>query len=141
MAYLSETQKNELLRELQLNDGGFNTTSIAADIMEKGVDSHHLMFTDVSNQQVAIKLSDEVFIYSEQRSWPYDGVTDDEKDTGDYFAETMDFNEYRSEIEQLRAVSGYYDTIDEVKELYGDDWKQIILECDFEKIEVFYKYY
>ena len=36
------------------------------DIKEKGALSEYLSFTDVDNQQVCIKLSEDVYIYSQQ---------------------------------------------------------------------------
>ncbi len=31
------------------------------------------------------------------------------------------------------AISGYYKDLDEVKQIYGDDWEQIVAECEFEQ--------
>ncbi len=38
-----------------------------------------------------------------------------------------------SEKEMEEAISGYYDSLEEVKLLYGRDWDQIVAECNFEK--------
>ena len=55
--------------------------------------------------------------------------------TGGYRLEEIDVNikDYENELEDV--INGYYDSVDIVKETYGDDWKQIIAEIIAEKTE------
>lgn len=130
--FLGETQKNELLFELNLNSCSFNVKAIMDDIKEKGALSEYLSFTDVDNQQVCIKLSEDVYIYSQQTYIGYSYYTDNKKDVGVYYTETYDLRNYNEEeIEDL--ISGYYDSLENLKEEVPDNWKQIALECIFEE--------
>lgn len=102
------------------------------DIKEKGALSEYLSFTDVDNQQVCIKLSEDVYIYSQQTYIGYSYYTDNKKDVGVYYTETYDLRNYNEEeIEDL--ISGYYDSLENLKEEVPDNWKQIALECIFEE--------
>jgi hypothetical protein len=44
----------------------------------------------------------------------------------------MDFDDY-NEDDLEKGVKSYYKNLDEVKSIYGNDWKQIVLECIFEQ--------
>ena len=78
------------------------------------------LFIDPATEQVGIKLDDERWLYSEI-------------DSDGYRATIMDFADY-TEKDLENGISGYYANLEEVKEAYGDDWKQIVLECLFEQM-------
>ena len=127
--YLSQTQKNELLGELQYLY--IDTKEIELDIEKNGVNAECLDFTDVDNQQVCIKISDDVYIYSQQNKMFYDWYTDDKRDVGEYKTDTIILEEHTTEeIENM--ISGFYDSLDDLKAENGEKWKQIACECIFE---------
>lgn len=130
--FLGETQKNELLLELNLNSSKFNVKKIMDDVKEKGALSEYLSFTDVDNQQVCIELSENVYIYSQQTYIGYSYYTDNKKDVGEYYTETYDLEDLSKESLE-EGISGFYDSLDELKKESPDNWKQIALECIFEE--------
>lgn len=86
----------------------------------------NLKFTDLDTEQLAIKISEDIWLYSEY----------DENNillAEPYRTEFMYFDDFSTTEFQEDAISGYYGSIDEVKEIYGNDWKQILLECAFEQ--------
>lgn len=86
------------------------------------------MATDPDTEQFAVKLSDDKFLYSE-----YDGYycEVERKNIRSYKSEIMDMS--RFDVKDMQdAIFGYYGSLEEVKEIYGSDWKQIVLECAFE---------
>lgn len=127
--YLSQTQKNELLDELRYLY--IDTKEIESDIEKNGAEAECLDFTDVDNQQVCIKISDDVYIYSQQNKMFYDWYTDDKRDVGEYKTDTIILEEHTTEeIESM--ISGFYDSLDDLKTENGEKWKQIVCECIFE---------
>ncbi|MCT7648936.1 hypothetical protein [Aliarcobacter butzleri] len=130
--FLGETQKNELLLELNLNSSKFNVKKIMDDVKEKGALSEYLSFTDVDNQQVCIELSENVYIYSQQTLPGYDWNTDNERDVKSYYTETYNFEDFSEKLIGP-AISGFYSSLDELKQLVPNNWKQIALECIFEE--------
>ena len=127
--YLSQTQKNELLDELQYLY--IDTKEIELDIEKNGVNAECLDFTDVDNQQVCIKISDGVYVYSQQDKMFYNWNTDNEKDVKEYKTDTIILEEHTTEeIESM--ISGFYDSLDDLKAENGEKWKQIVCECIFE---------
>lgn len=127
--YLSQTQKNELLDELRYLC--VDTKEIKLDIEKNGVNAECLDFTDVDNQQVCIKISDDVYIYSQQNKMFYDWYTDDKRDVKEYKTDTIILEEHTTEeIESM--ISGFYDSLDDLKAENGEKWKQIACECIFE---------
>lgn len=142
--FLGETQKQEILRELNLlslisgeypvlsNDYYPNIDSIIADIEENGVESKYILLTDVDNQQIAIKVTDDIWIYSEQDCFEYSCHKHNDIDVEEYITEKINFKDYTLE-EIENAVKGYESSLEAHKKIYGDDWKQIALECIFEQ--------
>lgn len=55
-----------------------------------------------------------------------------ETSAGSFYTETIRVDTM-TEQEMKDAISGYYPSIDNVKEIYGDNWEQIIAECAFEQ--------
>ena len=62
----------------------------------------------------------------------YDWNEDNERDVEDYFTETYNLSELSDE-EINEGVMGFYDSLDALKEMTPDDWKQIAAECIFEE--------
>jgi len=81
-------------------------------------------YTDIDTEQVGIKLSDDVWLYSEK---------DEDNSQEPYRTEFMFWSDFNTKDAQTDAISGYYSSIEEVKKIYGDEWKQIVLECAFEQ--------
>lgn len=131
--FLGNTQKKELLKELNFNLHKFNNVrDIIEDLREKGGDSEYLSCTDEDNQQICIVLSDDVYIYSQQTAMFYDYSEDNEKDVEDYYTETYDLTEL-SDNEIDNGVVGFYGSLDALKKEIPDNWKQIAIECIFEE--------
>ena len=131
--FLGKTQLDELLTELNLNLHKFdNVKDIIEDLKEKGGDSKYLSGTDPDNQQICIEINEDVYIYSQQTAMFYDYNEDNERDVEDYFTETYNLSELSDE-EINEGVMGFYDSLDALKEMTPDDWKQIAAECIFEE--------
>lgn len=130
--FLGNTQLKELLVELNLNLHKFdNVKDIIEDLKRKGPNSGYLSFTDLDNQQVCIKLSEDTFIYSQQTAFTYDWNEDNDRDVEDYFTETYDLTELSLD-EINEGISGFYSSLDVLKKEVPDNWKQIAAECIFE---------
>lgn len=129
--FLGNTQKKELAKELKLA----LREDLVFDIEKNGVNSSLLDFTDVDNQQICIKLNEDKFIYSQQTKFFYDWFRDNDIDVKDYYTDTIDLS-ILSEKEIRSEISGFYGSIEEVKEIYGDSYKQILAECIFETIAI-----
>jgi hypothetical protein len=98
--------------------------------------------TDGSNLQYGREISNFKFSFLEfdRDSYPieFEELCDhsldiDLKDVEDHkwIDDTIDLTALsKKEVED--AISGYYDSLDEVKEQYGDDWRWIVAECVFE---------
>lgn len=98
--------------------------------------------TDPDTFQYCQQLSDTSFRYKEFNRVRYvDDYSQIRKngagyndmfDTGKYWIEEDIVFECLTENEIKNAISGYHDSLDELKEQYGDDWVQIVCECVFE---------
>ena len=92
---------------------------------------HSLKFVDYDSEQVCIQFSDDVWLYSQL---DYDSsIIGPDRDESDYRTEFMDWNNFESEDLMELAIESYYESVEEVKSIYKDDWRQIIMECSFEK--------
>lgn len=131
--FLGNTQLKELLIELKLNLHKYNNVeNIIEDLKRNGPNSKHLSYTDLDNQQVCIKLSEDTFIYSQQTAMFYDWSKDNDRDVEDYFTEIYDLTELSLD-EINEGISGFYDSLDALKKDVPDNWKQIAAECIFEE--------
>lgn len=135
--FLSNTQKEQIIRELnicsRLVEYKEKIEDIIKDVKENGIQSKYIESTDSSCQQVAIKINDDLYIYSEQKNINYSWEKHIDIDVKNYRTETMDFNDYNLD-EIPNRVSSYAGLLDEHIEAYGDDWKQIALEYIFEQV-------
>ncbi len=98
--------------------------------------------TDPDNFQFGKELSDNKFRFVEiDRSTLFD-LFDSERlhdidsteliEYGDWFDEVIDLEGY-TELDIDRIISGYYDSVEAMKEIYGEPlYKFIIAECIFE---------
>ena len=135
--FLGKTQKEEIIALLDALLMGSNKhkhlNEIANDIEQKRAESDFLLQTDIDNQQVVIKVTDDIWIYSQQNSFRYDWSKHNDLDVEEYKTEIMDFNLLTlEEIED--DVCCYEDSLKKHKEIYGKDWKMIALECVFEQM-------
>ena len=131
--FLGNTQLKDLLLELNLNLHKFdNVKDIIEDLKEKGGYSKYLSMTDQDNQQICIKINEDVYIYSQQTAIFYDWNVDNERDVGNYFTETYNLSELSDE-EINNSVAGFYGSLDALKKEVPDNWKQIAAECIFEE--------
>jgi len=98
--------------------------------------------TDGSNLQYGRKISDNVFAFLEfsRDDYPKEFIETCEHsldidlngiEDHKWINDTIDLTKL-SDKEVADAISGYYDSIVEIKEEYGDDSKWIIAECVFE---------
>ena len=133
--FLGDTQKQQILDELKLlqtTNKYAQINDVITDIENKGVQSKYILLTDPDNQQIAVKVSDDIWIYSEQDSIDYSWEENNDIDIEDYETQILSFHNFKSE-ELEEAVAGYEDSLDSLKSIYGTGWKQIALECVFEQ--------
>jgi len=115
MFEISEEQKESILDELK----GSGYASFENPLK-------HVSFTDDSCDQLNIELAENVYLFS-QATFLLEGKK------YNYYSEILDFDDFQDTKEQQKAIDGFYDSIEEVKEIYGDDWKFIVMECAFEQ--------
>ncbi|WP_152184422.1 hypothetical protein [Sulfurimonas indica] len=128
--FLGKTQKEEIIMELKII-GDEASVGTIEEIEKYGVDAECLLFTDVDNQQVAIKITEDIWIYSQQDKFFYDWHEDSERDAREYKTETINLADYSvSEVEN--NVKYFYDSLEKMKKECKQDWKQIACECIFE---------
>lgn len=84
--------------------------------------------TDDSCKQLNIKLAEDVYLFSQETTKFVLGET-----KSSYYSVILDFEDFKDAKEQKKAIDGFYDSIEQVKEYYGDDWKFIVMECAFEQ--------
>lgn len=82
--------------------------------------------TDYDNNQYGRQISEKVFEFKEKNR----GLSDYEED--EFIEMTINLDHYTNEqIEN--HISAYYGSLEELKEIYGDDSNWIIAECIFEQ--------
>ena len=125
--FLGKTQKEEIIFELRAN----LRDDLVEEINKNGVKSTILDFTDPDNQQICIKLNEDTYIYSQQNKLFYDYYEDNNTDVKEYYTETINLFIFSSE-EIKNGINAFYNSIDKVQEIYGEDYKRILAECIFE---------
>lgn len=97
--------------------------------------------TDPDNHQYCRKINDHCYGYKEFNRFSFPPEYLDKNSltieglfyNDEYWIEdTIDMNGY-SEEEIQKHISAYYKDLDELKSIYGDNWKQIVCECIFEQ--------
>lgn len=81
--------------------------------------------TDPDNKQFGKKLSDGHYLFKEL-----------DPNAAEYEDRWIEFDILISHYDEEKVnnhISSYYKSIDEVKELYGEDWEWIVAECIFEQ--------
>lgn len=82
--------------------------------------------TDDSCDQLNVELAEDVYLFS-QATFLFEG------EKSNYHSEILDFKDFEDSKIQKDAINGFYDSVEQVKEYYGDDWKLIVMECAFEQ--------
>ena len=82
--------------------------------------------TDIDNQQYGRQLSETIFEFKEVNR-ELDGY-----DEGEEIQILINLDDYSDEEKEDR-VSCYYDCVEEIKAIYGEDADWIIAECIFEQ--------
>ena len=132
MQEINRKQIDEITDELNsLLTYNKNIQVIINDILKNNINSQYLSVTDPDMAQVGIKITDDIWLYSQSDDYIVDGESIISEDY-DYDTDLMDFTQYSDEDIQ-NSVSGYNKDIDDVKKNYGHDWKQVALECAFEQ--------
>ena len=119
--------EEEIIFELRAN----LRDDLVEEINKNGVKSTILDFTDPDNQQICIKLNEDTYIYSQQNKLFYDYYEDNNTDVKEYYTETINLFIFSSE-EIKNGINAFYNSIDKVQEIYGEDYKRILAECIFE---------
>lgn len=109
--------------DLAMGNASFDSLEEAIDEYEK---EDGWIESDDSCRQKFKKLDENRFLYKEDR------ITNPETGEKYVYESLMDFEDY-TEDDLEKGVEAYYKNLDEVKRIYGDDWKQIVLECIFEQ--------
>lgn len=115
MFRISEKQKKSILDELE--GSGYAGFKNPLKKVSK---------TDDSCDQLNIELAEDVYLFS-QATFLFKGKK------YNYYSEILDFKDFEDASTQKDAIDGFYDSVDEVKEIYGDNWKLIVMECAFEQ--------
>ena len=132
--FLGNTQKKQILQTLRSASFSYpQAIEIANNIESYGIESEYISVTDADNQQLSIKLDEGVYLYSQQCHFFYNYDLSD-TDVKAYITEVLDFEDYKDSIEN--DISAYYDSLDEIKELYKEDYKMIALECIIENLAI-----
>lgn len=88
--------------------------------------------TDASTGQYCLTKEDGIYIY---RQWDGDHVPEEKEmvekfwDMAYWHIQEINFSDIDDPEEE---ISGYYESLEEVKKLYPENWKQIVCECHFE---------
>lgn len=82
--------------------------------------------TDSDNEQYGRKIANGVYEFKEKNR----GLSEYEPEE---FIEISIFLAQYSEEKINSHISAYYDSIDQIKRFYGDDWEWIVAECIFEQ--------
>lgn len=136
---LKVAQLEDILDELSmLVSYNKNIQNVIDDIVINGLKSNYVSLTDPSTEQIGIKITEDIWLYSQNDDYIVDGhsVLD-----GEYEYETylLDLSLYKKE-DFDKFVSGYYKNLDQLKKENGDSWKQIALECAFEQGVIEFSY-
>lgn len=88
--------------------------------------------TDASAGQYCLTKADGIYIY---RQWDGDYVPEEKEmvrkfwDIAYWHIQEIKFSDID---DPEKEISGYYESLEEVKKLYPENWKQIVCECHFE---------
>gem|GEM_PF-2061003 len=135
----TEKQLENIIEELEgLVYYNQNIQHVIEDIKNKGVQSEYINMTDPDTEQICIKITEDIWLYSQSDDYIVDGKS---ILNGNYEYDTnlLDLSLYASE-DFDKFVSGYYNDLDHLKEENGDAWKQILLECAFEQQVIKFNY-
>ncbi len=108
---------------LAMSNAGFDSLNDAIDAYDE---EDGWKVSDPDCRQKFKKLDENRFLYKEDR------ISNPETKETYVYESMMDFDDY-DEDDLEKGVEAYYKNLDEVKRIYGDDWKQIVLECIFEQ--------
>jgi hypothetical protein len=119
--------------ELDFNSAWLPSVQIGkkdADSLEEAIgvydDEDGWRISDPDCRQKFKKIDENRFLYREDR------ISNPETKEMYVYESMMDFDDY-NEDDLEKGVKSYYKNLDEVKSIYGNDWKQIVLECIFEQ--------
>ena len=84
--------------------------------------------TDADNDQWGRQLSETKFEFKEKNHF----AEFDQDEADEYIEFEVDLNQYFDE-QIAELVSPYYGSLNELKEICGDDWQWIMAECIFEQ--------
>lgn len=110
-------------RTLAMSTASFDSLEEAITDYDK---SDGWLTSDCDCRQKFKKLDENRYLYREDR------ISNPETKETYVYESLMDFSDY-DEDDLEKGVKAYYKNLDEVKSIYGDDWKQIVLECIFEQ--------
>lgn len=110
-------------RVLAMSTEPFNSLEEAIDDYDK---KNGWYYSDRDCRQKFKIIDENRFLYREDR------INNPETKETYVYQELMDFDDYTDD-DLEEGVKSYYKNLDEVKSIYGDDWKQIALECIFEQ--------
>lgn len=110
-------------RVLAMSNASFDSLNDAIDAYDE---EDGWKVSDPDCRQKFKKLDENRFLYKEDR------ISNPETKETYVYESMMDFDDY-DENDLEKGVKAYYRNLDEVKRIYGDDWKQIVLECIFEQ--------
>jgi hypothetical protein len=102
--------------------------------------------TDPDNNQYGRKLSPGVYQFKEwdRNEYCSSGICDSPEFKKDNFNNSRFWKENTivlanfNEQEIREHISAYYNSLEQLKEIYGDDWEWIVAECIFEQTSGLY---
>lgn len=84
--------------------------------------------TDPDNEQYGRQISERIFEFKERSK----GLYEDGYEEGEFIEMTINLDHYTQE-EVLNHISAYYEDLNEIFNIYGEDANWIIAECIFEQ--------
>jgi hypothetical protein len=110
-------------QNLAMSNASFDSLEEAIGVYD---DEDGWRISDQDCRQKFKKIDENRFLYREDR------ISNPETGETYVYQSDMDFSDYDQDSLE-KGVEAYYKNVDEVKSIYGNDWKQIVLECIFEQ--------
>ncbi len=128
--FLSETQKNEILERLIFIGNEIDIREIIDDIKSNGILSKFITVIDSDNQSFCIKITENVYVFSQQNLLNYNSEAHSSLNIESYYTTIINITDFSKD--GLRdEISPYYSSYEVLKKEYPNYWKLLIAESIF----------
>lgn len=128
--FLGETQKNEILERLIFIGNEINIREIIDDIKSNGILSKFITVIDSDNQSFCIKITENVYVFSQQNLLNYNPESHNSLNIESYYTTIINITDFSKD--GLRdEISPYYSSYEVLKKEYPNYWKLLIAESIF----------